>query len=93
MALYDHLIRQPQIHMLDQLLVLDEAWRVVEPPFLTPLMREGRAFGLGVVIASQFPRDRAPLCLRKDLGISHPPQSFRYLERRVSRRPETTRPS
>ena len=47
MAFYNHLIRQPQIHMLDQLLVLDEAWRVVESPFLTPLMREGRAFGVG----------------------------------------------
>lgn len=57
MALYNHLIRQPQIHTLGQLLVLDEAWRVVESPFLTPLMREGRAFGLGVLIASQFPRD------------------------------------
>ena len=57
MALYNHLIRQPQIHRLGRLLILDEAWRVVESPFLTPLMREGRAFGLGVVIASQFPRD------------------------------------
>ena len=57
MALYNHLVRQPQIHTLGQLLVLDEAWRVVESPFLTPLMREGRAFGLGVVVASQFPRD------------------------------------
>ena len=55
MALYNHLVRQPQTHTLGQLLVLDEAWRVVESPFLTPLMREGRAFGLGVVIASQFP--------------------------------------
>lgn len=57
MALYNHLIRQPQTHTLGHLLVLDEAWRVVESPFLTPLMREGRAFGLGVVIGSQFPRD------------------------------------
>ena len=57
MALYNYLIRQPQTHTLGRLLVLDEAWRVVESPFLTPLMREGRAFGLGVVIASQFPRD------------------------------------
>lgn len=57
MALYNHLIRQPQVHTLGRLLILDEAWRVVESPFLTPLMREGRAFGLGVVIASQFPRD------------------------------------
>ena len=57
MALYNYLIRQPQTHMLSRLLVLDEAWRVVESPFLTPLIREGRGFGLGVVIASQFPRD------------------------------------
>ena len=57
MALYNHLIRQPQIHTFGRLLVLDEAWRVVGSPFLTPLMREGRAFGLGVMIASQFPRD------------------------------------
>ena len=26
-------------------------------PFLEPLMREGRAFGLGVIIATQFPKD------------------------------------
>ncbi len=57
MALYNHLIRQPQRHTLTRLLVLDEAWRLVESPFLEPLMREGRAFGLGVVIATQFPRD------------------------------------
>ena len=37
--------------------MLDEAWRVVQSPFLTPLLRNGRAFGLGVIIASQFPRD------------------------------------
>jgi Helicase HerA, central domain len=57
MALYNYLIRQTQTHTLGRVLVLDEAWRVVESPFLTPLMREGRAFGLGVIIASQFPRD------------------------------------
>jgi len=37
--------------------VLDEAWRLVQSPFLEPLMREGRAFGLGVVISTQFPTD------------------------------------
>ena len=57
MALYNYLIRQPQSHQLGRLAVLDEAWRLVESPFLEPLMREGRAFGLGVVIASQFPTD------------------------------------
>jgi DNA phosphorothioation-dependent restriction protein DptH len=57
MALYNYLIRQPQSHQLARLAVLDEAWRLVESPFLEPLMREGRAFGLGVVVASQFPTD------------------------------------
>jgi hypothetical protein len=57
MALYNYLIRQPQSHRFSRLLVLDEAWRLVESPFLEPLMREGRAFGLGVLIASQFPTD------------------------------------
>lgn len=57
MALYSHLIRQEHPHRLERLLVLDEAWRLVASPFLEPLMREGRAFGLGVIVATQFPRD------------------------------------
>lgn len=57
MALYDHLIRQRQTHSLGRLLILDEAWRLIESPFLEPLIREGRAFGLGVLIATQFPGD------------------------------------
>jgi DNA phosphorothioation-dependent restriction protein DptH len=57
MALYNYLIRQPQSHQLARLAILDEAWRLVQSPFLEPLMREGRASGLGVVIASQFPTD------------------------------------
>ena len=57
MAYYNELISQPQSHEFSRLLVLDEAWRLVESPFLEPLMREGRAFGLGVIVASQFPTD------------------------------------
>ncbi|MEH0843116.1 DUF87 domain-containing protein [Micromonospora sp. CPCC 205711] len=57
MALYNHLIRRPQPRMLRRLVVLDEAWRLVQSPFLEPLMREGRAFGAGVVIATQYPKD------------------------------------
>lgn len=57
MALYNFLIRKKHSHALDRLLILDEAWRLVESPFMIPLMREGRAFGLGVVIATQFPKD------------------------------------
>lgn len=57
MALYSFLIRRPHPHRLERALVLDEAWRLVQSPFLEPLMREGRAFGLGVVLATQFPKD------------------------------------
>ncbi|MHB8695270.1 MAG: ATP-binding protein [Solirubrobacteraceae bacterium] len=57
MALYSFLIRREHPHRLERLLVLDEAWRLVNSPFLEPLMREGRAFGLGVIVATQFPRD------------------------------------
>ena len=79
MALYNYLIRQPQSHQLGRLAVLDEAWRLVESPFLEPLMREGRAFGLGVVIASQFPTDlpdrRSPAPLRPSSTSRRPTSS------------------
>ncbi len=57
MALYGFLIRREHPHRLERVLVLDEAWRLVNSPFSEPLMREGRAFGLGVIVATQFPRD------------------------------------
>ena len=57
MALYSFLIRREHPHRLERVLVLDEVWRLVQSPFLEPLMREGRAFGLGVVLATQFPKD------------------------------------
>jgi Helicase HerA, central domain len=57
MALYNYLIRQVQTHALGRLLVRDEAWHLIESPFLVPLIREGRAFGLGVLVATQFPGD------------------------------------
>ena len=56
MALHSYLLRGDQPHALRQVLVLDEAWRLVSSPFLTPLMLEGRSFGLGVIVATQFPR-------------------------------------
>jgi hypothetical protein len=57
MALYNFLVRREQPHKLERILVLDEAWRLVNSPFLEPLMREGRAFGLGIIVATQFPKD------------------------------------
>jgi hypothetical protein len=56
LGLHSFLIRRDQPHRLERLLVLDEAWRLVSSPPLKPLMLEGRAFGLGVIIATQFPR-------------------------------------
>ena len=56
MAMHSYLMRREQPHALRQVLVLDEAWRLVSSQFLKPLMLEGRAFGLGVIVATQFPR-------------------------------------
>jgi len=57
LALYNHLIRQAQPRKLTRLLVLDEAWRVTNSERLEPLMRESRAFGLGIIVATQYPND------------------------------------
>lgn len=57
LALYNHLIRLEQLRGLRRLLVLDEAWRVTNSERLEPLMRESRAFGLGIIIATQYPND------------------------------------
>jgi len=57
LALYNHLIRLPQPRKLKRLLVLDEAWRVTNSERLEPLMRESRAFGLGIIVATQYPND------------------------------------
>jgi Helicase HerA, central domain len=57
LALYNHLIRLEQPRGLRRLLVLDEAWRVTNSERLEPLMRESRAFGLGIIVATQYPND------------------------------------
>jgi hypothetical protein len=57
LALYNHLIRLAQPRKLKRLLVLDEAWRVTNSERLEPLMRESRAFGLGIIVATQYPND------------------------------------
>jgi len=40
---------------------------------------QGRSAGFALKV-KRARRYRSPLCLRKDLGISHPPQSFCYLD-------------
>jgi hypothetical protein len=55
--LHGHLLRGEQPRELRRLLVFDEAWRVGESERLQELAREGRAFGLGIAIGTQFPGD------------------------------------
>ena len=51
------LMRGEQPRVLKRALVLDEAWRVAKSERLSDLAREGRAFGVGLLIGSQFPDD------------------------------------
>ena len=49
--------RGEQPRQLRRALVFDEAWRVAKSERLVELAREGRAFGVGLLIGSQFPDD------------------------------------
>ncbi|MCA9693582.1 MAG: hypothetical protein KC636_28560 [Myxococcales bacterium] len=55
--LHSYMLRGEQPRRLRRLLVLDEAWRVKDSARLQELSREGRAFGVGIVIGTQFPED------------------------------------
>lgn len=55
--LHLHVLRGDQPRQLRRLLVFDEAWRVGESLRLQELAREGRAFGVGVTLGTQFPGD------------------------------------
>ncbi len=55
--LHGHLLRGEQPRRLTRLLVCDEAHRVKDSRRLEQLAREGRAFGVGIVIGTQFPGD------------------------------------
>ncbi len=58
--LHGHLVRGDQPRQLTRLLVLDEAWRVASSKHLENLAREGRAFGVGIAIGTQYPGDLPP---------------------------------
>ncbi len=58
--LHGVLLQRPQPRKLTRLLVLDEAWRVAKSPPLENLAREGRAFGAGIAIGTQYPGDLPP---------------------------------
>lgn len=55
--LHGHILKGEQPRALRRLLVFDEAWRVKGSIRLQELAREGRAFGVGIVIGTQFPGD------------------------------------
>jgi hypothetical protein len=55
--LHGQLLRADQPRTFQRLLVFDEAWRVGANERLQELAREGRAFGVGIAIGTQFPGD------------------------------------
>ena len=55
--LHGVLASRPHPRKLTRLLVLDEAWRVASSTHLENLAREGRAFGAGIAIGTQYPGD------------------------------------
>jgi DNA phosphorothioation-dependent restriction protein DptH len=67
MRLHTLLLRGEQPRALRRMLVFDEAWRVSKNQHLVELGREGGAFGVGLVVSSQFPAD-VPESLRGNLA-------------------------
>jgi hypothetical protein len=57
LRIHGHVVRGAQHRELNKLLVFDEAWRVAKSAKLQELAREGRAFGVGIAIGTQFPGD------------------------------------
>jgi len=55
--LHGHVLRGEQPRKLRRMLVFDEAWRVKDSERLQELAREGRAFGVGIAVGTQFPGD------------------------------------
>jgi hypothetical protein len=55
--LHGYALRGEQPRRLTRMMVFDEAHRVKDSKRLESLAREGRAFGVGIVIGTQFPGD------------------------------------
>jgi len=55
--LHGYVLRGEQPRQLRRVLVFDEAWRIKDSERLQELAREGRAFGVGIAIGTQFPGD------------------------------------
>jgi len=54
---HGHALRGDAPRVLRRLFVFDEAWRVKDSQRLQEMAREGRAFGIGIAIGTQFPVD------------------------------------
>ena len=63
---------------LDALLGLTHKGGAIERSYFDQYFR-GRTVGHALKV-KKARRYKSPLCLRADLGIAHPPQSFRYLD-------------
>ena len=59
--LHGVLVRRDHPRKLTRLLVLDEAWRVATSTHLANLAREGRAFGAGIAIGTQYQATCRPI--------------------------------
>jgi DNA helicase HerA-like ATPase len=55
--LHGYALRGEQPRRLTRMMVFDEAHRVKDSKRLESLAREGRAFGIGIIIGTQFPGD------------------------------------
>jgi DNA helicase HerA-like ATPase len=55
--LHGYALRGEQPRQLKRMMIFDEAHRVRDSRRLETLAREGRAFGVGIVIGTQFPGD------------------------------------
>lgn len=55
--IHGHVLKGDQPRRLRRLLVFDEAWRIAQSERLHELAREGRAFGVGLALSTQFPGD------------------------------------
>ncbi len=72
--IHTFMLKGEQPRELRRLLVLDEAWRVARSERLEELAREGRAFGVGIAIGTQFPGDLPDVSGRQLGDTATPPE-------------------
>jgi energy-coupling factor transporter ATP-binding protein EcfA2 len=86
MQIHGYALKRHQPRRLQHLMVFDEAHRVAQNPKLETLVREGRAFGIGVVLGTQFPSDipdEIANNLATHIYLNRQPHSQRDIVRRL----------